>query len=178
MPRHVAFLRAINTGGRRVTNAQLAQAVTAAGLTDVGTFLASGNVFYEAGPQDPAAEEELLEEALRTHLGFTSEAFVRTVQDLEAILAAEPFAATDVAAAATKVQIAFLREELDQTTSEAVHELATADDKLQVIGRELHWLPMTGVGRADLDWRRLDPLLGVATVRSINTVRRILPKLA
>lgn len=177
MPRHAAFLRAINVGGRRITNDRLAAAVEAVGFTDVTTFLASGNVIYDAGDHDPAAATVLLEEGMAAHLGFASEAFVRTAEDLDRILEATPFAEEALAAAVTKPQIMFLRGPLDAATRDAVHAVATDADHLAVIGSELHWLPMQGVGRADLDWRRLDPLLGVTTVRNINTVRRIRPKL-
>lgn len=177
MPRHAAFLRAINVGGRRITNDRLAAAVEAVGFTDVSTFLASGNVIYEAGDHDPASAGEQLEVGMQEHLGFASEAFVRTAGDLDGILEATPFEAEALTDAVTKPQIVFLRGALDAATAGSIHALATDDDQLRLIGSELHWLPMKGVGRADLDWKRLGPLLGVSTVRNINTVRRIRPKL-
>ncbi|HUG85511.1 MAG TPA: DUF1697 domain-containing protein [Euzebya sp.] len=177
MPRHAAFLRAVNVGGRRITNVRLADAVTAVGFDHVATFLASGNIIYDAGGRDAPTAQHLLESGLERHLGFASEVFVRTAEQLDAILDATPFAEDDVAAAATKPQIVFLRGPLATADVNAVHQLSSTEDHLRVVGSELHWLPMKGVGRADLDWRRLDPLIGVNTVRNINTVRRIRPKL-
>jgi hypothetical protein len=52
--RHVAFLRGINVGGRRVTMAQLCAAFEALGFAEVGTFLASGNVTFST-PDPPRA---------------------------------------------------------------------------------------------------------------------------
>ena len=46
MPRYVAFLRAINVGGHIVKMDQLRKLFTQLGLTDVETFIASGNVLF------------------------------------------------------------------------------------------------------------------------------------
>lgn len=177
MAHHAAFLRAINVGDRRVTNDRLAAAVEAAGFADVSTFLASGNVVYDAGDTDVATAVELLEASLEAELGFPTEAFVRTAEQLDAILAVEPFESDALSQAVTTPQVAFLRGPLDAATTRAVEALGTNVDHLAVIGSELHWLPMAGVGRAALDWGALGPLVGVTTVRNRNTVQRIRPRL-
>ncbi|MFL5894015.1 MAG: DUF1697 domain-containing protein, partial [Thermoleophilaceae bacterium] len=46
MPRSAAFLRGINLGRRRVTNADLRSCVEAMGFSDVDVFGASGNVVF------------------------------------------------------------------------------------------------------------------------------------
>ena len=48
MPRHIAFLRAINVGGHTVTMDRLRQLFTGLGLKDVETFIASGNVIFSS----------------------------------------------------------------------------------------------------------------------------------
>ena len=48
MARYAAFLRGMNLGGRRITNRDLAAAVTGLGFEDVETFRASGNVIFAA----------------------------------------------------------------------------------------------------------------------------------
>ncbi|CAN5396035.1 DUF1697 domain-containing protein [soil metagenome] len=177
MNRHVAFLRAINVGGRRVTNIQLADAVIAAGFGEVGTFLASGNVLYHPGGLDLEASTTAIEEALQTHLGFTVEAFVRDGDQLALIEAAVPFAEADLAAATSAPQVALLRQAPDAETTAAVHAMSTEADQLQVIGRELHWLPREGLGRTALDVNALNRVLGLNTVRSLNTLVRIRAKI-
>lgn len=177
MAHHAAFLRAINVGNRRVTNDRLASAVAAAGFSEVTTFLASGNVTFEAGDLDPAAVTDALEASLAAELGFTTEAFVRDASQLDAILAAAPFDPSALKTAKTTPQIAFLRAPLDPQATTAVEAMGTDVDHLAVIGTELHWLPMQGVGRADLDWKDLGPLVGLTTVRNRNTIHRIRPRL-
>ncbi len=40
-------------------------------------------------------------------------------------------------------------------------------------GRELHWLPSTGLADAALDMKAVDRLLGIGTTRTANTIRRL-----
>ena len=47
MPRCIAFLRAVNVGGRLVKMDALRSAFEALDLADVSTFIASGNVLFE-----------------------------------------------------------------------------------------------------------------------------------
>lgn len=86
---HVAFLRGINLGKRRVKMAELRSRVEEAGLEEVDTFLASGNVIFRHGGGDPSALEAALEEHLEDALGFATEAFVRPLTVLERLARSE-----------------------------------------------------------------------------------------
>ncbi|MBL4684411.1 MAG: DUF1697 domain-containing protein [Nannocystaceae bacterium] len=48
MPTHVAFLGGMNLGKRRITNVELYGCFEQLRLTDVGAFLARGNVVFSA----------------------------------------------------------------------------------------------------------------------------------
>ena len=56
MNRHVAFLRAVNVGGRTVRMADLTKRLGRLGLQDVSTFIASGNVCFTARDEPGAGE--------------------------------------------------------------------------------------------------------------------------
>jgi uncharacterized protein (DUF1697 family) len=58
MPRLIAFLRAVNVGGRNVTMEQLRAHFSALGFTDVNTFIASGNVLFTSRAEKPAEPPE------------------------------------------------------------------------------------------------------------------------
>ena len=60
MPRYIAFLRAVNVGGRIVKMDALRAHFEAAGFTGVETFIASGNVIFSSD----ATEQELAETTL------------------------------------------------------------------------------------------------------------------
>ena len=89
-PWQVAFLRAINVGGRRVTMDQLLAAVAPVGVEDAWTHIASGNVVFRSRRR-PATLEPELEASLADALGFEVETFVRPATRLRELVSAEPF---------------------------------------------------------------------------------------
>ena len=84
----VAFLRAVNVGKRQMKMAELKALCEELGHADVKTILASGNVRLVAA-KNPRAE---LEAAIEKRWGYFSEAVMRTSQEIEAMLASNPFA--------------------------------------------------------------------------------------
>ena len=77
MSRCIAFLRAVNVGGRTVKMAALREAFEALGFSGVETFLASGNVIFETRARDLAALERKIETHLNTAFGFEIHSFIR-----------------------------------------------------------------------------------------------------
>src|SRR5690606_13254713 len=107
MPRYVAFLRAINVGGHTVSMARLVELFEALDFTGVRTFIASGNVLFNAAAKSALVERQL-DRHLEAELGYRAEAFVRTVPELAGILANNPYPEADVASAHA-LMLGFLR---------------------------------------------------------------------
>jgi len=84
----VAFLRAVNVGKRQMKMAELKALCEELGYAGVKTILASGNVRFETDG-DPKGE---LEAAIEKRWGWSSEAVMRSGEEIEAMLASEPFA--------------------------------------------------------------------------------------
>ena len=61
---YVAFLRAVNVGGRVVKMTELKKIFEGAGLEDVSTFIASGNVIF-ASAKPPQKLEPQIQAALQ-----------------------------------------------------------------------------------------------------------------
>lgn len=91
MTRYAAFLRGVNLGTRTVKSADLLVVFERLGLSGVKTLLASGNVMFDA---DDAAEllRPRIETALEQKFGFAVGAVLRTRQELQALVASDPFA--------------------------------------------------------------------------------------
>lgn len=85
----LAFLRAVNVGKRQMKMAELKALCEELGYGNVKTLLASGNVRFECA-HDPKAE---LEAAIEKRWGFFSEAIMRSGNQIEAMIASEPFQA-------------------------------------------------------------------------------------
>ncbi len=93
MPRFVAFLRAVNVGGRVVKMGELRTLFESLGLRSVETFIASGNVIFESNGRSVPSLERRIEDHLRKALGYEVKTFVRTDAEVAAIAKYKPFRA-------------------------------------------------------------------------------------
>src|SRR4051812_1410269 len=91
MPRYVAFLRAINVGGRRASSQQLAACLDGSGFENVANFRASGNLIFDAQRASEAAITKRVDAALTEGLGFEVRSFLRTAAQVRAIATHQPF---------------------------------------------------------------------------------------
>jgi len=91
MQRYIALLRAINVGGHNVKMEQLRALFVELGFSGVETFIASGNVSFEAPEGDASALAERIEAHLCAALGYEVATFLRTPAELAAVVRYEPF---------------------------------------------------------------------------------------
>ena len=92
MLRQVALLRGVNLGGRKVVMSELRAACEGAGFTDVETLIASGNLVLGSKLTDAKLEAKL-EKVILEEFGLKTDVYVRTSDELDAIVAANPFKA-------------------------------------------------------------------------------------
>jgi uncharacterized protein (DUF1697 family) len=108
METYVAFLRAVNVGGKgRLRMADLVEACGAAGCRNVRTFQAAGNVVFEAPPARLAAILRRMRQQVGARLGAEAGITIRSAADLRAILRAAPFG-TLTADRTLKLYVVFL----------------------------------------------------------------------
>ena len=88
------MLRAINLGAHnRIAMADLRAMCDKIDLADAKTLLVSGNVVFESRVTSSEKLERLLEAASTKHLGVTTDYFVRSAKEWQAIIDANPFPA-------------------------------------------------------------------------------------
>jgi uncharacterized protein (DUF1697 family) len=90
--RQVALLRGVNLGKRKVIMSELRDVVAGAGFSSVRTLVASGNLVLEA-KLTGAKLEAKLEKVILDGLGLKTDVFVRDGDELDALIAANPFRA-------------------------------------------------------------------------------------
>ena len=165
----VAFLRAVNVGGRTVKMDRLKSAFEAMGFREVATFIASGNVRF-AGRGTGAALERRIEKALAEEFGFDVTTFVRSAEELCAVPGAAPFAAAE----GEVLMVGFLKVPPPADAVSRVHALESPQDALRVVGRELWWRRYGGIGDSKLGNGLLEKALAAPmTIRNITTVRKL-----
>ena len=173
--RYFAFLRAINTGNRRLTNERLLAPFVELGFTDVAAYQAAGNVTFCS---DDSVDAHHIERAMAAAYGFDTPAFIRSAAEVRAIADVEPFSPTEIAATAGKAQVGFLRSRPSPDQITALAELAPAEDLVRVIGSEWYWLPVEGISGSKLDVGQVGALLGEMTMRTLGTVARMSSRFA
>ncbi|MGB1274364.1 MAG: DUF1697 domain-containing protein, partial [Nannocystaceae bacterium] len=134
MKRYAAFLRGMNIGGRRITNADLCACFETIGFTEVSAFLASGNVVFQSR-QAAKATQQRISNGLAKQLGYDVPTFLRSAAEVRAVAGSNPFLERPTANARGKLQVAFLHR---PASSEALTEVAahsSEDDWLAIEGR-------------------------------------------
>lgn len=88
---YVAFLRGINLGNRRVKMEDLQQIFMDAGMSDVKTLIASGNVIFSTNEKDEIKLQKLLEEKLQKRFGFFILVISRNMTEIKNLVDKNPF---------------------------------------------------------------------------------------
>lgn len=93
---YIALLRGINVGGHRVPMTRLRELFTELDFTNVRTYIQTGNVFFETDEDDRIALQQRIEAHLASSLGWPAPTCLRTIAELEAVLALDPFAGIEL----------------------------------------------------------------------------------
>ena len=176
MKRYVAFLRGMNLGGRRIENEELRTEFEALGFEDVATLRASGNVIFGADGGSESALTQKIEAGLGDALGYEVPVFLRSCAEVAKIAGEAPFEAKLVAASKGKVQVTLLAKKPPAAARKRALALSTDEDRLEIDGRELYWLPSGGISESDLDPKAIDAALGGGTMRTMGTIEQIAAK--
>ncbi len=181
MARVLAMLGSINVGGNRIKMADLKAALEKAGLKDVVTVAASGNVIL-TDDRDPAMLEIQLESLVQDSFGFKSCAMVRTADEVRAAIEENPFHGTGPQHGSDKmVHSIFLSQQPDKSAVDAliVEHTKKGSERLALGDRVLYLDYVHGVGVSDLSNKFLERRLKVkGTARNMNSLKNILSKMA
>lgn len=170
MQRRFAFLRAINVGGRTVRMQPLKELFAQLGYTTVETFIASGNVIFDAGRRGSERIEAEIERQLHTMLGFEVTTFVRTGPDLLRVLEATGARSGDDG---DIEYIGFLKRAPDAAKRRALDALNSDTDGFRILDREVYWLRRGGA-ESPYSGGAIEKILGVpTTLRNRNTIERM-----
>lgn len=173
MSPHIALLRAVNVGGRKVLKDDLLGLAKDLGFDDAKTLLASGNlVLWGKGGAD-ADIERRLEEGLEKRMGLRTEFMVRSPAELKAIIAANPF--PDVAETRpAQLLVSFLKQPLPAGNVEVLRAAITGRERVEARHKELYIDFIDGIGESmlDRDWKKTKKA-PVGTARNWNTVLKL-----
>jgi uncharacterized protein (DUF1697 family) len=165
----VALLRGINLGARnKVPMAELRGLFEELGAEDVKTYVQSGNVVFHSS----LARDKLrraIEDAIRSRFGLDIVVVLATKKELDALVAANPFAADQPDP--TKLHVTFLAEPPEAARGDSLAERRFEPDDFLVAGVAVYLHCPQGYGRSKLSNAFFEKQLGVAaTTRNWRTV--------
>lgn len=171
-PTHIAFLRAINVGGRFVKMDALCRHFRALGHQQVGSFINTGNIWFSPAGSPGKALGGSLSEGLAPLLGFSSDAFVRSRAQLQVAVTAASLLPRPPDG---DVNILFLAAPLTVEQANALNSLRSALDVLQVQGRELFWASTVSQSESKLSNAVFERKLKLrTTLRRVSTLQKLL----
>ena len=175
MTRYIAFLRAINVGGRVVKMDALRDLLSSLGLSNVETFIASGNVIFESRAS-AATLEKKIEASLESALGYPVSTFLRTGAEIHSIASHQPFPPEIMREAKTLV-VGFLAAPLSPAAVKSLMSLKSEIDDFHVHGRELYWTPRTRQSDSAFSNRVCERAIQCPTTfRNLTTIARLAAK--
>ncbi len=163
MAAYAGLLRAVNVGGTgKLPMSELRQLCERCGLTDVATYIQSGNVVFRS-PRSEASVKKLLEAALAKQLGKPCGVLLRSAKELDALLADNPFPD----APPNRVIVLFLDQDPAPESWKAI--VTPGGEELAASGRHLIIHYPSGQGPSQLKL----PHHKAGTGRNLNTVRKL-----
>lgn len=177
MSRYVALFGSINVGGNRVAMADLRRAFEREEFENVETVIASGNVLFDFSERPTAGLEDKLAWLLREYLEIESFAAVRSRDEIDHAISANPFAADG---AENLVHTLFLSGEADPAAFAKLQadHATRGPERLALGDRSLYIDYVDGVGNSKLTNAFIERRLGCrGTARNIRSLRRILDKM-
>ncbi len=165
MPRLIAFLRAVNVGGRTVKSAQLREVAESLGHTQVTTYVNSGNiVLVPAGAVSAVGPG--LAEALVAELGFDVPVVTRSLTQWDAIVQRLPY--PDEASSDPSHLVLYC---WDGKPATGFDPTPYGNETVAFAGHEMYAYFPDGIGRSKLTLPMIEKSTGRrGTARNWNTV--------
>jgi uncharacterized protein (DUF1697 family) len=177
MTTYIAFLRGMNLGKRNIKMDELRGLFTELKFDNVRSYIASGNIIFEAKEKDDKKLTGKIEKHLKDSLGYDVKVMLRTQAELEAVLKNNPFKNPP---AGTNTYINFYEELPAKPVMKKFLDERRSDTELfQFQGRELYMMFHGGFSDSQFFKNpKSEKQLGViGTNRNINTPVKILAML-
>jgi len=171
--RYAALLRGINVGGKAlIPMSDLRECVTELGHAHVSTYIASGNVIFEAPRRNAAALEAELERAIERRFELDVKVFVRTGAQLDAVAKAVP--KKWIGNAKLRCNGIFLAPELDRPSLVAELEPKDGIEEVVYVKGALLWAAeVKSLTKSSMVKLSRRPEYKQMTVRNLNTTLKL-----
>ena len=172
---YVALLRGINVGGNNIIPmAALAKTFERMKFSSVRTFIASGNVIFQAPTQDLRKLEQKIEKQLEKEFDYEATVVVKSKSEMDAI---DKGIARDWKKLDEKQRyyVIFLRHAIDNKRLLEQFEARAGVETLTYVPGALLWAAKkSDIGKSTVSRKLLaKPIYQEVTVRNVNTTRKL-----
>ena len=170
---YVAFLRGVNVGGKGIVSmAAIKEALVALGMSEVRTYINSGNVIFSTRASDTQQLKARIEKALEQHISMPIKVLVMNHKTLKKMVDAIPRNWVDDKTMRTYVLL--LWKELDDRRILDRLPIKPGVDELRYTPGAVVWrVDRENVGRSQMNRIVGTPLYKKITIRSANTMRKL-----
>jgi len=173
MIRYVAFLRAVNVGGRVVKMDELKKMFAIPGFKNISTYIQSGNVIFDCVEDDKSVLVKKIETKLLKSLDYEVKVFLKTIPDIADIVKKNPFKeiTEDM-----RLHVSFLSAKPDKEKVELIIPMQNENEQFRIINTEVYLLVKKGgYGNSTFSNNFFEKKLKLqATTRNWATVNKML----
>jgi uncharacterized protein (DUF1697 family) len=146
------------------------------GFSGVETFIASGNVVFEARARNEERLQLKIERHLREALGYEVTTFIRSTAELRQVAKHRPFPSSE-SGQGHSILVAFLSSPPDRAAAKNLIACRSESDDFHIHNREVYWLCRTRLSNSTFSGARLEKIVARrATMRNLTTIKRLAAK--
>jgi len=168
----IALLRGINVGGHnKLPMAELRELLGELGLSEVQTYIASGNIVFGAARSANRGKlSKKISTAITDRFDLGVPVVMRTPEELAAAVAGNPFSTDDH----KMLHLAFLSERPKDAAAATLEADRFAPDQFELRGAEIYLYYPNGAGRSKMSIDYFERRLAVTpTARNWRTVLKL-----
>jgi uncharacterized protein (DUF1697 family) len=172
--RYIALLRGINVGGNNMIKMETLRATfESLGFENVKSYINSGNLAFDTAKSDDDKLAKKIHDAIQAEFGFDISVMVRSIAEIEEVVAWNPFAGQFESH--KDVHVFFLNENLTASQEAFLREQGNENEMFAIHGRHVACLLKIHITDSAIGKGFVDKKLKVAaTGRNWRTVQKLL----
>ena len=173
MPTYIALLRGVNVGGKNKLSTQdFTDVLESLNLTQVKTYIQSGNAVFQTTAQNAKVLPEKLKQAIKEHHGFSPDVLILDSSELAAAIVANPF--SEANDNPKSLHLTFLPVKPKQPDLDMLESIKKESEAFKLIEKVFYFYAPEGVGRSKA-FSKIERALGVSgTARNWRTANKLL----
>ena len=172
MPTYISLLRGINVGGqKKIKMDELKKLYDSLGFKEVKTGIQSGNVIFSSPAKDAEVLAKRVEQRIKEVFGLEVSVLIRTPEELQNVIKANPFANEDNA----RLYVTFLAGSPKNIPINEITNVKDTKEKFFIANKEIYLFCPNGYGKTKLSNAFFERKLKViATTRNLKTIKALL----